>query len=100
IMLGSVLSRAITGQAPFFPVLAAGVVLVIVHWLTAFIAYHTDNVGAVVKGRHWLLVEDGKIQEKNVRRTLVSQRDIIEAIRASGAGDSIEDVKQACLERD
>jgi uncharacterized membrane protein YcaP (DUF421 family) len=32
IVFGSVVSRAITGNAPFFPTLAAGFVLVLAHW--------------------------------------------------------------------
>jgi len=42
IMLGSVMSRAINGSAPFLPTLLAGAVLVGMHWLLAALAFHID----------------------------------------------------------
>src|SRR3712207_5169501 len=41
IMIGSVMSRAINGSAPFLPTLLGGVVLVGLHWLLAVLAFHT-----------------------------------------------------------
>ncbi|MDX1656480.1 MAG: DUF421 domain-containing protein, partial [Candidatus Competibacteraceae bacterium] len=64
IMLGSVLSRAITGNSPFFPTLAASVVMVSLHWLFAVLAYHWDLFGIFVKGRPRVLIRDGEIQWK------------------------------------
>src|SRR4051812_22541814 len=42
IMLGSVMSRAINGSAPFFPTLLAGAALVGMHWLMAALALRFD----------------------------------------------------------
>src|SRR5918998_5040155 len=39
IVFGSTVSRAITGNAPFFQTLAAGLVLVLLHWLLAAAAF-------------------------------------------------------------
>src|SRR5690606_15949943 len=99
IMLGSVLSRAITGQAPFFPTLAAGLTLVPMHGLLAFLSYRFHFVGPLVKGRPRLLIKDGEVVQEGMRRSLVGQHDLQEALRASGCGTSIEDVELAHLER-
>jgi uncharacterized membrane protein YcaP (DUF421 family) len=40
IMIGSIMSRAITGSSPLFPTWVAGLVLVGMHWLVAALAYH------------------------------------------------------------
>src|SRR3954454_20461511 len=42
IMLGSIMSRAINGSAPFFPTLLGGVALVFLHAFLAWLAFHTD----------------------------------------------------------
>lgn len=50
IMLGSVLSRAITGQSPFFPTLGAAAALVAMHTLVAVLAYRFHWFGTLAKG--------------------------------------------------
>ena len=50
IMLGSIVSRAITGNAPFLPALAASAVLVGMHWLFSAIAMRWHGFGNAIKG--------------------------------------------------
>src|SRR5689334_15742560 len=45
IILASVLSRAINGSAAFFATLGGGLVLVLLHRLLAFIAFHSHWFG-------------------------------------------------------
>src|SRR3569623_614527 len=54
IMLGSIMSRAIDGSAPFLPTLLTASVLVGLHWIFALLAYHTSWFGALVKGERVL----------------------------------------------
>src|SRR3954465_14655677 len=61
IMLGSLVSRAIAGTAPFFPTLAASAVLVAVHWLFSAAAVRWHAFGEAIKGGPQLLVKDGAI---------------------------------------
>src|SRR4051812_14636582 len=49
IMLGSIVSRAITGNAPFFPALAAAAVLLAMHWLFSALAFRSHRFGEAVK---------------------------------------------------
>jgi uncharacterized membrane protein YcaP (DUF421 family) len=98
IMLGSVLSRAITGQSPFLPTLAAGAVLVTMHGLLAWIAARMPVVGYLIKGRGKLIVKDGREIQKALRRNSVGHHDLSEALRLNGVS-SMEDVKEAYLER-
>jgi uncharacterized membrane protein YcaP (DUF421 family) len=41
VVLGSVVSRAITGQSPFLPTICAGFALVGLHWLFANLAFRS-----------------------------------------------------------
>jgi uncharacterized membrane protein YcaP (DUF421 family) len=99
IMLGSIMSRAINGSAPFVPTLAAGVILVGLHWLIAAIAYSSDWFGTLVKGNAVLLIKDGDVQEKGLRQTSVSAKDLEEALRIESHVTEPESVKLAYLER-
>lgn len=66
IMLGSILSRAINGSA-FIPTVVAGGVLVGLHWLFAALAAATSFFGPLIKGEPRLLIEDGQVQEEEMR---------------------------------
>ena len=99
IMLGSVMSRAINGSAPFFPTLVAGVVLLGLHWLFATLAFHTDWFGSLVKGNPVLLVRDGEIRWDGMRRTGMSLHDLEAALRLQGHEPDISKIRLAYLER-
>lgn len=100
IMLGSVLSRAITGQSPFFPTLLAGAVLVVLHSLFALLAAETDLFSRWVKGSSSLLIEDGQRVDGALMRHRIGTGDLREALRLHGhGGRSIDEIKTARLER-
>jgi uncharacterized membrane protein YcaP (DUF421 family) len=99
IMLGSVLSRAITGQSPFFPTLAAAAGLVGMHAAFAWLASRWDWFGYLVKGRARLLAENGKVIPGALKRHNVGEHDFEEALRIHGSSTSVEEVKAAYLER-
>lgn len=100
IVFGSVVSRAITGNAPFFPTLAAGLVLVLAHWSLCAIAFRSDGFGKIVKGSNRTLVIDGQIQWDEMKSAHISEQDLHEAIRQSGHPPDVRKVKCAHLERD
>lgn len=100
IIYGSVLSRAITGNSPFWPTLAAAFTLVMLHKALAMIAYHSNiGFGDLIKGRPQLLVKDGKLQEKEMRDNSVTKSDLLEALRSSGSATDLERIDVAYLER-
>src|SRR5688572_2046047 len=74
IMLGSIMSRAINGSAPLLPTIAAGIILVGLHWLIAAIAYSSDWFGFLVKGEPVLLIKDGRLNERGLRGSSISHR--------------------------
>jgi len=81
IVFGSIVSRAITGNAPFFPTLAAGLVLVLLHWIAAAVAFRSHGFGRAVKGTERLLVRDGEIQWEAMRKAHITEHDLEEALR-------------------
>lgn len=99
IVLGSVVSRAITGNAPFFPTLGAGFILVGLHWLLAWGAFQSHRFGTLVKGNSRILVEDGEIVWEGMKKGHISERDLKEALRSEIKSSDLSRVKLACLER-
>lgn len=100
IMIGSIMSRAITGSSPLLPTWAAGAVLVGMHWLMATLSYHVDWFGPLVKGNPVLLVKNGQVQDSGMREGSVSQNDLAQAIRMEGSEADPAGVERAYLERD
>jgi uncharacterized membrane protein YcaP (DUF421 family) len=99
IVFGSTVSRAITGNAPFFPTLAAALVLVLMHWVLASVAFRSHGFGAAVKGRERELVRDAEIQWEEMRKAHVTEDDLKEALRNEGKEPDLGRVKAAHLER-
>jgi uncharacterized membrane protein YcaP (DUF421 family) len=99
IILGSVLSRAITGNAPFFDTIVAGAALVALHWAFSVASFHYDWFGTLVKGRERHLVVDGEIDWESMRKSHISRRDLESAMYSSGRVTELADVKVARFER-
>lgn len=99
IMLGSVLSRGITGQAPLLPCMVAGTVLLAAHWTMGGLAVMLPAFGPLVKGRPRTLIENGRVDEEAMKKSHVGREDLAEALRIHGNTSNPADVAFACLER-
>jgi uncharacterized membrane protein YcaP (DUF421 family) len=98
VILGSVVSRGVNGSGGLLPSLAAGGVLVAMHWAFASIAFRSDGFGNLVKGRTRVLVRDGRIDWDEMRRAHMSRDDLLGALRLEGVRGP-EDAREARLER-
>jgi uncharacterized membrane protein YcaP (DUF421 family) len=98
ILIGSALSRTLTGNAQLLPTLAATSSLVLLHAVLARLAWHWKQVGWLTKGVEIRLVEDGQIDWRAMRRAAITQHDLMEAARAKGTED-LSRVDAAVLER-
>jgi uncharacterized membrane protein YcaP (DUF421 family) len=99
IMLGSVLSRGITGQAPLLGSMVAGGVLLLMHWLLGALACNLPGFGTLIKGRPRILVREGQVDEAAMTRSHIGRHDLQEALRTQGRCDDLEEVDLATLER-
>ena len=99
IMLGSIMSRAVNGSAPVFTTIVAGLMLVSIHWLFAFIAVHTSLFGPLVKGEPVTLIKDGELQEGSMKRVGITERDLNEALRIRAGTTDPKRFKRATMER-
>lgn len=99
-MLGSVLSRAITANSPYFEtILGGGLGLVLMHWLFAVLSFRSDRFGDIVKGGERLLVHNGDIQWDAMQSSHISKKDLLGAVRTSAQLGDLEQAKEVRLER-
>jgi uncharacterized membrane protein YcaP (DUF421 family) len=98
IMLGSIVSRAVTGNAPLVPTLAAAAVLIVVHWVISWLSYRSHAFGIAVKGRSRVLIKDGDLDRAAMRATHISEHDLRESLRSVGLA-GYDEVSEARLER-
>jgi uncharacterized membrane protein YcaP (DUF421 family) len=97
-ILGSLLSRGITGHASISGTLLSSAVIVTVHWELTAIACRSHRFGNLLKGNPALVVDNGRIIYKAMRHSHISDHDLIEQLRLRGV-DNLHDVRAAFKER-
>jgi uncharacterized membrane protein YcaP (DUF421 family) len=98
-ILGSLLARGITGSASISGTIAASVAVVGCHSLFTYLAFRSHAFGTLLKGRYLRpLVIDGKFQYENMRRSHLSEHDVMEEVRLKGIGE-VSQVAHAYKER-
>ena len=99
VIIGSMLARAINGSEAFFPTLGTGFVLVLLHRLFGLAAYYSHTFGILVKGEPAMLVQNGRIQRKNMFWNHISKHDLEEDMRLEAKTDDLSKIQVARLER-
>ena len=98
IVVGSNISRTMTGRAPFEPTLAATLVLVLLHRLVAMTTVRSNLLSLFAKGQPAVLIRDGKVFRKAMLRHGISEQDLMEGLRMEQV-EKISDVALATMER-
>ena len=98
IVIGSNLSRAITGNAPLIQTIVASEVIVVLYWLLDHLAARSSILAFLLKGRAVELMRNGRLRRMALILTGTSHSDIEEAARESGKAN-LEKVSAAVLER-
>ena len=98
VVLGSNLSRAITGSAQLLPTLLASAVIVAAHAALIRLGVYSHRAGVLMKGRPAILIKDGRECAGAVRREGVSRGDFEELLREAGVTD-VGEVRLAVRER-
>ncbi len=98
VILGSILSRALTANAQFLPTLAAAFTLIFLHLLLVKIALRNEKIDYLLKGKKIQLIGNGKVLRDNLQKADITLHDLQEAMRAKGIQNE-QDVRLAYLER-
>jgi uncharacterized membrane protein YcaP (DUF421 family) len=97
IIVGSNLSRALTGSAPLIGTLAATTLLMVMHWLFAQLASRSALMSKVVEGPSIQLGRGGTVDQHQLKRQSVSEADVQEALRQAGV-ERLEQTRLLVLE--
>ena len=99
VLIGSMLSRAINGTAPFFITIAGGIALMIIHRIFAFGACKSHAFGKLIKGTPVTLVRNGEVDWEKMKHNLVSKHDFEEDLRLDAKTEDVSSIQLARLER-
>jgi len=99
IVLGSVLSRGINGEAAFFPSLGASLLLVALHHVLATLAFRWHWFSVLAKGQAITLVREGAVDRRAMAQAKITDDDLDESLRLNGNLEGTSDVAEARLER-
>ena len=97
LIVGSNLSRVMTGKAAVVPALSATLVLVALHRILAMCTLRWNGLSYWLKGRPAVLVRDGEVDVPLMRRHGLSRGDLLEGLRLEQA-ETPDDVRLATLE--
>ena len=97
IIVGSNLSRALTGSAPLWGTLAASLLLMVLNWTLARAAASWPAFSTAIEGDPVELVTDGVIRSERMRANAVSETDLNEALRNASV-DSADKATRVTLE--
>lgn len=98
VIVGSNLSRALTGSAPFAPTVIATFLLVLLHAFLSWAAIRWPQISDLAKGKPTRLVADGECDWAVMRRHGLGPGDLDSALRASGH-ETLDQVEAVYLER-
>lgn len=99
IMIGSLLSRAITETDMFLKIVAVCFLLILLHLLFSLIAVYSDKFGNWIKGHDRVLVQDGEVLQDALRKSNLSKHDLMQMLRLNSSTTDVSKVKSARLER-
>ena len=100
VLIGAVLGRAVVGTSPFLPTVSAAFALALMHRLFAWLSLDYKGIGRIAKGSQRVIYEKGQFNHKNMRLSLISERDFMEGLRKECHTESLEQVEKAYVERD
>jgi len=99
VLLGSVLARGVVGASPFWPTMAAGFALVLLHRVIGMLSARFPGFDVLVNGRPRVLLVDGNIDRSAMHKGLVSSADLLQALRVHSVPEDLSLVRQIVLER-
>ena len=98
ILLGAVLSRAVTGVSPFLPVVSSCFVIVLLHRFFGRLILFNERFSKFIEGEKIILFKEGKFLSENMKRAIVCEEDILQGIRKSALTDNLDKIERIFIE--
>jgi uncharacterized membrane protein YcaP (DUF421 family) len=99
LMLGTMLGKAVVSHDSFLGTLLAALVIMILHWLIAWITFKSSWASNILKGKSIVLFQNNKPLPENLRRVYITENDLQEAVRKNLNQDDMSHVKEIYMDR-
>lgn len=99
VLVGAILSRAVVGASPFWSTICAGSAIVLMHRLMGNASVRWPRFEALISGREIHLLRGGKPDAGEMRKALITDNDLKEAVRKKVGTNDLSAVEGAVLER-
>ena len=99
IILGAVLSRAIVGASPFFPVVAGCTALVLIHRLIAYAMVHHRGFSRLISGKKILLFDNGNFIKHDMDSALICEEEILQEVRKTALTENLDLIEKIYMEK-
>lgn len=100
VMLGSISAAAIIGTIPFLPVYGVILLLMALNRTIASIVFFSPYWERLIKGPVVILVKDGKIQWKNMEKSYITERELLNELHRQLHTKDLSKVASALLASD
>lgn len=98
IMMGSLLADAILGKGLYLAVVGAAFTIALMNWLIASLCFYFPSIDIFFRGEPDILVKDGRIQWKAMRKNLITKDELMESVHKQTQSDNLVKVKRAYFE--
>lgn len=99
ILLGALLSRAIVGASPFWSVVCASFVMVLLHRAVGWMISRSKKIGSIIEGDRICLYQNSSFIKRNMKKALVCQEDIMQGVRKSALTENMGKIEAVYMER-
>lgn len=99
ILLGAILSRAITGASPFLPVVAGSLMIAVLHRFFSWLKVHSPLFAKITEGEKILLFSNQQFIKVNMSRAQVTEEDIKQATREAHYTGNMYGIDKVWMER-
>ena|SRR5260221_1465972 len=99
ISLGAILSRAIVGASPFWPVVITCFIIVILHRFLGWLISQNERFSEILEGNKILLFSNGHFNRDKIRKALLCEEEIMQGVRKSALTDDLDKIDKIYIER-
>lgn len=98
IMIGAVLSRAMVGASPFWPVIISSTAIVLVHRFFAWLCMYNKRFERLLKGSVKTLYKNGQLHTADIKECLCTEKDLMQGVRLKSNKNSLDNIEEIYLE--
>jgi uncharacterized membrane protein YcaP (DUF421 family) len=99
IMLGAIAARGVVGASPFWSTVAACAVIVVVHRVLGRLCVTVGWLAKLLEGDRVALYVEGRLLAGNLKRTSISESDLLESHRLETQRAGLAPGEEAFMER-